>query len=77
MMSAAKGYDELVTDPAAERARLGKSQMVRVRRPASAKQARLRGYEFQVRAVAIAARFAVCKDAFIDMPGHGVVHTFV
>jgi hypothetical protein len=77
MVSATKGYDELVTDPASERARLGKSQVVRVGRPASAQQARLRGYEIQVRAIAIAAGFAVCEDAFIDMPGHGVVHTFI
>jgi hypothetical protein len=63
--------------PAAERARLGKSQTVRVGRPASAQEAGFRGHEFRVGAIAIAARFAVCQDAFIDMPSHGVVHRFV
>ena len=77
MVSAAKRYHELVTDPAAQRARLGKSQMVRVRRPSSAQQAGLRGYELEMRTIAVAARFAMRKNAFVDMPGNGVVHTLL
>jgi hypothetical protein len=74
MVGTAKRNHELVTDPAAQRARLGKSQMVGVRRPPSAQQAGLRGYELQVRAIAVAARFAMRKSAFVDVPGNGVVH---
>ncbi len=45
MVSAAQGYRELVADPAAQCARLGKSQMMGVRRLASAQEAWLGGYE--------------------------------
>jgi hypothetical protein len=62
-MGAAEGNHELVADPAAERPRLGESQVVGVRRPASTQQTRLRGYKFQVRTVTIAARFAEREGA--------------
>src|ERR1700733_10132783 len=74
MVGAAKGNCELVADPAAQRTWLGKSQMVGVRRSSSAEQTRLRRDELKMRAIAVAARFAVCKGAFVDMPGDGVVH---
>jgi hypothetical protein len=74
MVGAAKGNRELVADPAAQRTWLGKSQMVGVRRSSSAQETRLRRDELKMRAIAVAARFAVCEGAFIDMPGNGVVH---
>jgi hypothetical protein len=67
MVGAAKGNGELVADPATQRARLGKSQVVGIRWLAPAHEARLRGYELQVRTIAVAARFAQSKGAFIDM----------
>jgi hypothetical protein len=73
MVGAAKWNYELVTDPAAERARLSKSQMVRIRRPSSAQQAGLRGHELQVRTVAVATRLAQCESALIYMRGAGVI----
>jgi hypothetical protein len=48
--------------------------MVGVGRSAAAQQAGLGRYELQVRAIAIAPRFAQREGAFIDMPGNGVVH---
>ena len=74
MVDTTKRNRELVADPAAQRPRLCKPQMMGVGRSASAQQARLRCHELQVRAIAIAARFAQRKSAFIDMPGNGVVH---
>jgi hypothetical protein len=71
MVGAAKGNGELVADPATQRARLGKSQVVGIRWPAPAHQAWL----LQVRTIAVAARFVQREDAFIDMPGDGIVHT--
>jgi hypothetical protein len=66
---------ELVTDSAAERARLGKSQVMGIGRPSSAQKAGLRRYELQMHAIAVATRFAVRKSTFVDMPGDGIVHT--
>ncbi len=74
MVGPAKGYRELIADPTAQRARLRKSQVMSVRRPASAQQAWLRGHELQVRSIAVAARFAQCERAFVDVPGNGIVH---
>jgi hypothetical protein len=74
MVGAAKGNCELVADPSAQRTWLSKSQMVGVRRSSSAEQTRLRRDELKMRAIAVAARFAVCKGAFVDMPGDRVVH---
>jgi hypothetical protein len=65
---------ELVADPTAQRPRLGKSQVVGVRRPASTQEAGLRGYELQVRTIAVAPRFAQGEGAFIDMPSDGIAH---
>src|SRR5208337_2421382 len=75
MVGAAEGYRELVADPAAQCARLRKSQMMGVRRPASAHEARLRCYELQVRPITIAARFAQRESAFVNVQRKGIVHT--
>jgi hypothetical protein len=75
MVGAAERNRELVADPAAQRPRLRKSQVMGVRWPASAQEARLRGYELEVRTITIAARFAQREDALIDVPGNGIVHT--
>jgi hypothetical protein len=75
MVGAAKGNGELVADPATPRARLGKLQVVGIRWPAPAHKAWLRGYELQVRTIAVAAWFAQSKSAFIDMPGNSIIHT--
>jgi hypothetical protein len=74
MVGSAERNRELVADPAAERPRLGESQMVGVRRPASAQQTRLRGYELEVRTITVATWFAQREGAFIDMPVDGIVH---
>jgi hypothetical protein len=76
MVGAAEWNREFVADPAAQCARLGKSQMMSVRRLASAQETRLRGHELQVCAVAIAAGFAERECAFIDMPSDGIVGAF-
>ena len=74
MVGAAKGNGELVADPATQRARLGKSQVVGIRWPAPAHKAWLRGYELQVRTIAVAAWFAQRENALVDVPGSGVIH---
>ena len=56
MMSSAQGNGELVADLAADCAALGKSQMVGVRRPSAADQARMFGDKRDVFAVADPAR---------------------
>jgi hypothetical protein len=56
MVPAAERDGELVADLAAERSGLGKSQMVGVRRPSAANQARLLGDRPDVLAVADPAR---------------------
>jgi hypothetical protein len=58
MVRTAERDRKLVADPAAQRSRLRESQVMSVRWPPSAQQARLRGYELEVRAIAVAARFA-------------------
>jgi hypothetical protein len=75
MVGAAKGNGELVADAATQRVRLGKSQVVGIRWRAPAHKAGLRGYELQVRTIAVAARFAQREDAFVDMPGNSIIHT--
>jgi hypothetical protein len=47
MVCTTKGNHELVTDPAAERARLGKSQLMGIGRPSSAQKAGLRRFELR------------------------------
>ena len=74
MVGAAERNGEFVADPAPHGSRLHEPQMVSVRRLPSAQKARLRRHELQMGAVAIAARFAEGKGAFVDMPEDGVVH---
>ena len=56
MVPAAQRDDELIADLAAERPSLGKSQMVSVRRPSAANQARTPGDRLNVLAVAYPAQ---------------------
>jgi hypothetical protein len=58
MVRAAEGNRKLIADSAPQRARLGKSQVMGIRRPASAQKARLRCHKLQVCAITVAARFA-------------------
>jgi hypothetical protein len=74
MVTPAQRDGEFVANPAAEGAQLGKSQMVCIRRPPPADEARLRRHEPEVRAVAVAAGFAQCKRTFVDVPGNGIPH---
>jgi len=57
---------ELITDLAAERAWLGKSEVMGVRRLAAAHETRLLGDVAQVLPVAIAARSRDCEHALVD-----------
>jgi hypothetical protein len=72
MMGPAKRDGVLVAGPAAERARLSEPKVMSIRRPAN--QARLRRYDPEVRAIAVAARFVQRKCAFVDVPGNGIPH---
>ena len=74
MMSAAERDCELIADPAAQGLGLHKSQVMGVGRLPPAQKARLRRHELQMGAIAIAARLAQRKSAFVDMPSNGVVH---
>jgi hypothetical protein len=58
MVGAAERNRELVADAAAQRAWLGESQMMGVRRPPSAQETWLRRYELEMLTIAVAARFA-------------------
>jgi hypothetical protein len=73
MMTSAQWDGVFVADPAADGARLSKSEVMGIGRPAPADQARLRRHEAEVRTIPIAARFAQLKCTFVDMPGHGIV----
>ena len=73
MVTPAQRHGVFVADPAADSARLGKAQMMGVRRPPAADQARLRRHEPEVRTVAVAAWFAQREGAFVDMPCHRIV----
>src|SRR5262249_17322453 len=66
MMPAAEWDRELVADLAAERAGLGKSEVVGVRGLATAQETRLLGNITQVPSVAIAARASDHEDALVD-----------
>jgi hypothetical protein len=68
MMASTQRHGVFVTDPPAKGARLSEPQMMGVRRPSPADEARLRRHEPQVRAVTIAARFAQYEGALVDMP---------
>jgi hypothetical protein len=67
MVGAAERNSEFIADPAPHGSRLHEPQMVSVRRLPSAQKARLRRHELQMGAIAIAARFAEGKGAFVDM----------
>jgi hypothetical protein len=73
MMTSAQWDGVFVADPATDGARLCKSEMMGIGRPPSADQARLRRHEAEVRAVAVAARFAQRERTFVDMPCHGII----
>jgi hypothetical protein len=64
---------ELIADTPAERARLGKTEMMSVRGLSAADQARLGRHEPEVRSIAVAARFTECEGAFIDVPCYRIV----
>ena len=66
MMPAAEWDRELIADLAAERAGLGKSEVVGVRGLAAAHEARLLGDIAQVLSVAIAPRCSDREDALVD-----------
>src|SRR6266542_3215979 len=66
MMPAAEWDRELIADLAAERARLGKSEVVGVRGLAAADETRLLGDIAKVVRVAIAPRGSDGEDALVD-----------
>ena len=66
VMQPAEGDGELVAHPAPERRVLRKPEMVRVRRPPTAQQARLRGHELEVIAVTVPPRLAQGQVGFVD-----------
>ena len=66
MMPATERDRELIADLAAERTRLGKSEVVGIRRLAAAHQARLLGDIAKVLPVAIAPRGSDREDALVD-----------
>jgi hypothetical protein len=73
MMSAAQRHRELIADPAAQGPRLHESEVMGVARLPPTKQARLRGHELQMGAIAVAARLAQREGALVDVPENGVV----
>src|SRR5262245_6745567 len=66
MMPSTERDDEFIADLATERARLGKSEVVRIRGLATAQQTRLLRDVAQVRPVAIAARRGDREGALVD-----------
>jgi hypothetical protein len=76
MMGSAKWDCVFVTDTATKGASLREAQVMRIRRPPPADQARLRRHEPEVGAVAVAAWFAHREGAFVDVPSHGIVDPF-
>jgi hypothetical protein len=71
MMGAAERDRELIADPSTQSLGLHESQVVGVAR---LQKAGLRRHELQMGTIAIAARLAQGKRAFVDMPQNGVVH---
>src|SRR5262249_50292685 len=69
MMTATQGDRELIADLAAERARLGESEVVGVRGFAAAQETRLLGDIAKVLPVAIAPRGSEREDALVDAAG--------
>jgi hypothetical protein len=70
MMSAAERHDEFVADLAAQRAPMGKAQVMWIGGRASADQARLSGDEPRVLLVAVPARLADREHTLVDAGGH-------
>ena len=68
MMPAAEGDRKLIADLAGERARLGKSEVVGIRRLAAAHETRLLGDIAKVLPVAVATRRGDREDALVDAP---------
>jgi hypothetical protein len=56
-----------------EGARLGEPQMMGIRGPSPADQARMGRHEPEVRTIAVAARFAEREGAFVDVPCYSIV----
>ena len=73
MMASAQRHGVFIADPAAHGARLCEPQVVSIRWPPPADQARLRRYKLEVRTVAVAAWFAQREGGFVDMPCHRIV----
>src|SRR6516225_165745 len=71
MMPATERDRELIADLAAERARLGESQVVGIRGLAAADEARLLGDITKVLPVAIATRGSDGEDALVDAVDRG------
>jgi hypothetical protein len=74
MMSAAERDRELIADPSTQSLGLHESQVMGVARLPPAQKAGLRRHELQMGTIAIAARLAQGKRAFVNMPENGVVH---
>jgi hypothetical protein len=73
VMASAERHGEFIADPAAEGARLCKPQVMSIRGPPPADQARLRRHKPEMRTVAVATRFVQRECAFVDMPGDRIV----
>src|SRR5665213_2899313 len=71
VVGSAQGDREFVADLAPQRAGLGEPQMMGISRASAADQTGLRGHEFEVGLVAMAARFADGELAFLDFGGTG------
>jgi hypothetical protein len=73
MVGAAQRNCKLIADTPAEGARLGKTEMMSVRRPPAADEACVRRHEPEVRSIAVATWFTKCEGAFVDMPRYRIV----
>jgi hypothetical protein len=71
MMGATERNREFIADPPTQGLGLHESEVMGVARLPPAKQARLRCHERQVGTIAIAARLAQGKRAFVDMANNG------
>ena len=71
-MGSAQRHRELVADLASHRAGLGEPQMVGVSGASPANQTRLRCNKLEMAFIAMPARLADRKHAFIDFGGSGV-----
>ena len=72
MMGAAERDSEFIADPAAQGLGLHESQVMGVARLPPGQKARLRRHELQMGTIAVAARLAQGKRAFVEMPENGV-----